>query len=32
MIIDRTPSQVVTNSLQAIPFSSLIGGPLNACI
>lgn len=32
MIIDRTPSQIVTNSLQAIPFSSLIGGPLNACI
>lgn len=32
MIIDRTPTQVVTNSLQAIPFSSLIGGPLNACI
>lgn len=32
MIIDKTPSQVVTNSLQAIPFSSLIGGPLNACI
>lgn len=32
MIIDKNPSQVVTNSLQAIPFSSLIGGPLNACI
>lgn len=32
MIVDKTSSQVVTNSLQAIPFSSLIGGPLNACI
>ncbi len=32
MIIDRNPSQEVTHSLQAIPFSGLIGGPLNACI
>ncbi|WP_455664929.1 DUF2589 domain-containing protein [Phocaeicola sp.] len=32
MIIDKNPSQGVTNALQAIPFSSLIGGPLNACI
>jgi hypothetical protein len=32
MPIDTTPSTVATNALQAIPFSSLIGGPLNACI
>lgn len=32
MPIDTTPSQVATSALQAIPFSSLIGGPLNACI
>lgn len=32
MAIDTTPSTVATNALQAIPFSSLIGGPLNACI
>jgi hypothetical protein len=30
--IDTTPSTVATNALQAIPFSSLIGGPLDACI
>ena len=32
MAIDTTPSQVVTSALQAIPFGSMIGGPLNACI
>lgn len=32
MPIDTTPSTVATSALQAIPFSSLIGGPLNACI
>lgn len=32
MAIDTTPSQVATNALQAIPFGSMIGGPLNACI
>jgi hypothetical protein len=32
MAIDTTPSTVATNALQAIPFSSLIGGPLEACI
>lgn len=32
MAIDTTPSQVATSALQAIPFSSIIGGPLNACI
>lgn len=32
MPIDTTPSTVATNALQAIPFSSLIGGPLDACI
>lgn len=32
MIVDKNPSQEVTHSLQAIPFSGLIGGPLNACI
>lgn len=32
MAIDTTPSTVATNALQAIPFSSLIGGPLDACI
>ena len=30
--IDTTPSQVATSALQAIPFGSMIGGPLNACI
>lgn len=30
--IDTAPSQVATNALQAIPFGSIIGGPLNACI
>ncbi|MEM6820778.1 MAG: DUF2589 domain-containing protein [Verrucomicrobiota bacterium] len=32
MAIDPTPSTVATNALQAIPFASLIGGPLDACI
>lgn len=32
MKIDSAPSQVATSALQAIPFSSIIGGPLNACI
>ena len=32
MPIDTTPSTVATNALQAIPFASLIGGPLEACI
>ncbi|HET9598305.1 MAG TPA: DUF2589 domain-containing protein [Anaeromyxobacteraceae bacterium] len=30
--IDTTPSTVATNALQAIPYSALIGGPLDACI
>lgn len=32
MAIDTTPSTVATNALQAIPFSSLIGAPLQAAI
>lgn len=32
MAIDTSPAEVTTNALQAIPFSSLIGGPLDACI
>lgn len=32
MKIDATPSQVATSALQAIPFSSIIGAPLDACI
>lgn len=32
MPIDTTPSTVATSALQAIPFSSLIGGPLDAAI
>jgi hypothetical protein len=32
MPIDTTPSTVATSALQGIPFSSLIGGPLNAAI
>src|SRR5919199_241302 len=32
MAIDTTPSTVATNALQAIPFSALIGGLLDACI
>ena len=30
--IDDTPSKVATNALANIPFGSLIGGPLDACI
>lgn len=32
MAIDTTPSQVATSALQAIPFGSIIGSPLKACI
>lgn len=32
MAIDSAPSQVATSALQAIPFGSIIGGPLKACI
>ena len=32
MAIDTTPSQVATNALAALPFGSIIGGPLKACI
>ena len=32
MPIDSTPSQVATSALQAIPFGSIIGAPLKACI
>lgn len=32
MAIDTTPSQIATNALSAIPFGSIIGGPLKACI
>ncbi|WP_109829318.1 DUF2589 domain-containing protein [Reichenbachiella versicolor] len=32
MAIDTAPSTVATSALQAIPFSSLIGGPLDAAI
>lgn len=32
MAIDTTPSQVATSALAAIPFGSIIGGPLKACI
>lgn len=32
MAISNAPSQVATNALQAISFSSMIGGPLKACI
>lgn len=30
--IDTTPSSVATSALQAIPFGSIIGGPLKACV
>lgn len=30
--IDTTPQVVATNALQAIPFGSIIGAPLSACI
>ena len=32
MALDSSPSQVATSALQAIPFGSIIGGPLKACI
>lgn len=32
MPIDTSPSTVATSALQAIPYSALIGGPLDACI
>ena len=32
MPIDTSPSTVATSALQGIPFSSLIGGPLNAAV
>lgn len=32
MAIDTSAATVATNALQAIPFGSIIGGPLNACI
>jgi hypothetical protein len=32
MAIDSSPSQVATGALQAIPFASIIGGPLKAAI
>jgi len=30
--IDTTPSTVATSALQALPFGTIIGGPLQACI
>ena len=30
--IDTTPSTVATNALQSLPFGTLIGGPLAACV
>ena len=32
MAISEIPAQVATNAMQAIPFGSMIGGPLKACI
>ncbi len=32
MAVDTTTSLAQTNALQAIPFSSIIGAPLNACV
>lgn len=32
MPLDTTPSTVATNALQSIPFSAMIGGPLDAAI
>lgn len=32
MAIDASPSQVATNALQSLPFGSIIGNPLKACI
>lgn len=31
-MIDTTPSAVATSALQALPFGTIIGGPLSACI
>ena len=30
--VSKTPANVAINAMRAIPFSSMIGGPLNACI
>ena len=30
--VSKTPANVAINAMQAIPFSSMIGGPLKACI
>ncbi|MCI6718591.1 MAG: DUF2589 domain-containing protein, partial [Prevotella sp.] len=30
--IDTTPSIVANNALQSLPFGTLIGGPLSACV
>lgn len=30
--IDTTPSTVANNALQSLPFGTLIGGPLSACV
>ena len=30
--VSSTPANVATNAMQAIPFSTMIGGPLKACI
>ena len=32
MAVNDAPSNIASNALSAIPFSSMIGGPLNACI
>ena len=32
MKINSAPSQVATDALQALPFSNIIGAPLEACI
>ena len=32
MAISNVPANVATSAMQAIPFSSMIGGPLKACI
>lgn len=32
MAIDSSPSQVMTNALQSLPFDNIIGGLLEACI
>jgi len=30
--LDTSPSEIATNALQSLPFGSIIGAPLNACI